>query len=118
MSFLRKSMFMALVLTAVARGQMVKRDPSVGYLYPAGVQRGTTAHIVAGGQFLGGPVEVYVSGEGVSAKPVKFIRPLFNIQREQRYLLMVRMAEVREITSMRWDFQMALMISSVTPWHT
>jgi len=40
--------------------------PVVTYLYPAGAQRGTTAEITAGGTFDTWPVNVWVSGTGVS----------------------------------------------------
>jgi len=97
MSFVR-SMACAAVIAcaAIAAGQSMKREPHIGYLYPAGARRGTTARIVAGGQFLNGPIDVHVSGRGVRASVVRYVRPLFNIQREQRYLLMKRMAETRD----------------------
>ncbi len=85
-----------LLLTAAAGAQSARRDPAIGYLYPAGVQRGTTAQIAVGGQYLMGPVEVHVTGPGVKASIVKYMRPIFNIQREQRLKLMVQMAAVRE----------------------
>ena len=96
MSFIRQLAFTAVALAAtVAMGQSASREPHIGYLYPAGVQRGTTARIVVGGQYLNGSAEVYVSGKGVRAKVVRYMRPINNIQREQRYLLMKAMAETR-----------------------
>jgi hypothetical protein len=79
-----------------AWGQSSTNQPQIGYLYPAGGQRGTVIQIVAGGQFLRGASEVYISGDGVRAKVVKYIRPLRNIQKEQRELLQERMKEVLE----------------------
>ncbi|KPK50080.1 MAG: hypothetical protein AMK72_03035 [Planctomycetes bacterium SM23_25] len=97
MSFVRRLTFAAAVLSvATARGQSVRREPHIGYLYPAGVRQGSTAQIIAGGQYLAGPVEVYVSGKGVRASVVRYIRPIFNLQRAQRSVLLKRMAEVRE----------------------
>ena len=97
MSFMRKLMFAAAVLcVATARGQSIRREPHIGYLYPAGAQQGSTVQIVAGGQYLAGPIDVYVSGKGVRASVVRYFKPLFNIQKEQRFLLLKRMAEVRE----------------------
>ena len=97
MSFMRKLAFAAVILCAAAAwGQSTKREPHIGYLYPAGGRQGTTVRVIAGGQFLAGPTDVYVSGEGVRASVNRYIKPLFNIQREQRFLLMKRMAEVRE----------------------
>ncbi len=97
MSSMHKLAFAAVILcVATARGQSTRREPHIGYLYPAGGRQGTTVHIIAGGQFLTGPTNIYVSGKGVSASVDRYIRPLFNIQKEQRLLLMKRMAEVRE----------------------
>ena len=51
MSFIRMrgAAFAAVALAAtVALGQSASRDPHIGYLYPAGVRRGTTARIVVG----------------------------------------------------------------------
>ncbi len=42
--------------------------PRIGYAYPAGGQAGTVVEAELGGQYLGGPVAVIVSGEGVTAK--------------------------------------------------
>ncbi len=100
MSLLRTHALVALIAAiqafpAAAPGQ-ANRDPHIGYLYPGGGQRGTTFRIIAGGQFLRGAKEVFVSGDGVKAAVVTYFRPLFNINREQRYLLMKRMAAVRE----------------------
>ena len=80
---------------AIAMGQSASREPHIGYLYPAGARRGATTRIVAGGQYLTGPVAVHVSGKGVRASIVRYMRPIFNIQTEHRYLLMIRMGEAR-----------------------
>jgi len=85
-----------LLLAAGAAAQSARRDPAIGYLYPAGVCRGATEQIALGGQYLNGPIDVHVTGPGVKASVVKYIRPLFNIQREQRLKLMSQMAAVRE----------------------
>ena len=82
--------------SVTARGQSRTTQPQIGYLYPAGGQRGTTFQITAGGQGLRGAGDVYISGEGVRAKIIKYIRPLRNIQSEQRALLQERMKEVRD----------------------
>ena len=42
----------ALVLAALLAGTAWAADPYVGYIYPAGVQAGTTNRLVVGGQFL------------------------------------------------------------------
>jgi len=92
----RVTFAVAILCVATARGQSVRREPQIGYLYPAGVRRGATVQIVVGGQYLGGPVAAYVSGKGVRASVVRYVRPIFNLQREQRSVLLKRMAEVRQ----------------------
>jgi len=91
-------MFVALTLCiATAWGQSNMREPHIGYLYPGGGQQGTVIQITAGGQYLGGATEVYVSGQGVHASVIRYVRPLRNLQKEQRQLLQKRLREVRNI---------------------
>ena len=59
-------------------------DSHIGYLYPAGAQQGREVIIIAGGQSLRGAGEVYVSGQGVRAEVVKYIRPFPNLNKERR----------------------------------
>jgi len=97
MASTRRMMFVTLALcVATTWGQTSTNQPHIGFLYPAGGQQGCVVKIIAGGQFLNGATDVYVSGEGVHASVVKYIRPLRNIQQEQRKLLQQRMKEVRE----------------------
>ncbi|MHC4630052.1 MAG: hypothetical protein ACYS9C_02130 [Planctomycetota bacterium] len=97
MSFMQRLMFVALMLcVATAWGQSVTNQPHIGYLYPGGGQQGSVIKITAGGQFLGGATDVYVSGQGVRASVVRYIRPRRNLQKEQRQLLQKRLKEVRE----------------------
>ncbi len=62
---------------ATAWGQQSGQAPHIGYLYPAGGQRGTTVQIHAGGQHLRGATGVHVSGDGVHASVIEFIPPLW-----------------------------------------
>jgi len=90
-------LFVALTLcVATAWGQSNKREPHIGYLYPGGGQQDSVVQITAGGQFLTGATNVYVSGEGVRASVIRYIRPLRNLQKEQRVLLQKRLKEVRQ----------------------
>ena len=61
--------------------------PYIGFVYPAGGQQGTTFQIRLGGQNLDGVSGVQVSGRGVQAKVVEYLRPLNNqdtaLMREQ-----------------------------------
>src|SRR6516225_6103945 len=45
--------------------------PALNYLFPAGGQRGTTVEVTASGSFERWPVQAWVSGKGVVAKPGK-----------------------------------------------
>lgn len=95
MSNIRKLIFFTLVVcVATAHGQIKNNEPHIGYLYPSGGQQGTVITITAGGQLLKGVTNVYISGKGVHGSVVKYIKPVRNIQREQRELLQERMKEV------------------------
>ena len=78
--------------------------PDIGYLYPAGGQQGSTIHITAGGQFLRGAANVYVSGEGVTASVIQYMRPVRNLNQDQRKILQARMKDVRakRLTELGW----------------
>ena len=67
-----------LVIASSAWGQYI------GYVYPAGGQQGTKFPIVIGGYRLDQVEEVFVNGEGVSAKVVDFYRNMGN--QELRFL--------------------------------
>jgi hypothetical protein len=99
MSSIRRPLFLTLTLcVATAWGQSSSTNkPQIGYLYPGGGRQGTVVLITAGGQFLRGAADVHVSGEGVHAKVIEYIKPLRNLQKEQRQLLQQRMKEVREM---------------------
>ena len=95
----RTRILMLAVMTlgvATAWGQSNTREPQIGYLYPSGGQRDTVVQITAGGQFLRGAVAVHVSGDGVHAKVIKYLRPVFNINKDQRELLQKNLKEVRQ----------------------
>lgn len=61
-------------LASVAQAQ--QRGAHIGYVYPAGGQRGATFDAVIGGQFLTGLNGVDVSGGGVRAEIVELIQPI------------------------------------------
>jgi len=96
--FIQKLTFLTLALyVGTAWGQPNTNEPHIGYLYPAGGQQGSVIQIVAGGQFLRGAAEVYICGEGVRGSVIRYIRPLRNLQKEQRQLLQRRLKEVRGV---------------------
>jgi len=66
--------------------QQVRRDSHIGYVFPAGGQRGTTFEVTVGGQFLDGTTEALASGSGVRLTVVRLNKPIpdkrFNELRE------------------------------------
>ena len=75
---MRRRAFWIAVAAAVFASAVAAQPPTphAGYVYPAGGQRGTSIEVRLGGQFLGGANKVYVSGRGVEAKVVQYVRPL------------------------------------------
>ncbi len=77
-----------LVVVAAVHAQNM---PHIGYVYPAGGQRGTTFQVVVGGQFLDGVSEACFSGAGIQAVVVQHTKPLtqkeFNDLREKLRIL-------------------------------
>ena len=94
MSMMRK--ILLVVLTMYGTAASAQQEPHIGYLYPAGGQQGTTTRIIAGGQFLRGPTDVYISGEGISASVIKYYRPANFLQKDRRRLLQKRLSQVRD----------------------
>ena len=73
--------------------------PHVGYVYPAGGRQGTVVRVTVGGQGLGEPAAVYVSGTGVSASVVDFVRPLTDQERSRTATFL------RDLVRRRWSAQ-------------
>lgn len=64
------------VLAAPAMGQQQQFNPHIGYVYPAGGKQGTTFEVNIGGQNLDGVTGAYVSGHGVTATLVEYVKPI------------------------------------------
>jgi len=65
------------VFFAIAPGALAQeRVSSIGYIYPAGGRQGASFEVTIGGQFLKDVSDVYISGRGVKAEFVKYIKPL------------------------------------------
>ena len=64
------------ILCAAAQDAAAQRYPQIGYVYPAGGRQGASFEVTVGGQYLNGAEEVYVSGTGVQAAVVKYVKPL------------------------------------------
>ncbi|OVE74438.1 hypothetical protein BVX94_00260 [bacterium B17] len=79
------SVLLLMPLSVVAQ----KWGPDIGYVYPAGAQKGTTITVGVAGQYLRAMKDVHISGEGVEVSIVTNM-PAFpnNLNRERRYLVM------------------------------
>ncbi len=71
-------------------------EPRIGYVYPAGAQRGSIIEVIVGGQVLQEPTAAYVSGEGVRAVVIKHYRPDDNLDGDERRELQRQMRDLRE----------------------
>jgi hypothetical protein len=63
-------------LLAMASATQAQPRPYIGFVYPAGGQQGATFQIRLGGQNMTSETEVHVSGRGVRAKVVEYLRRL------------------------------------------
>ncbi len=95
------------VCVACAWGQSNRREPHLGYLYPAGGRQGAVVEITAGGQFLGNVTDVYVSGEGVRASVVRYVGR-FNLMGDQ-------VEELRRRVEVLWKQRRAELIGEPVP---
>ncbi len=69
--------------------------PYLGYAYPTGGQQGTTFEVRLGGQGMDNNSSVQVSGKGVRAKVIEYLRRLNN---EEMNLLKEQLAELKRAT--------------------
>jgi hypothetical protein len=79
MTRMRWSIFAGVVLVvagAAAADAQPLNAPHIGYVYPAGGQRGTTVQIKVGGRFLDTITAAAVSGSGIHARVVGVDKPL------------------------------------------
>lgn len=78
MAFFRGSVVLSLAVLAVAASPAgaQQRSLSIGYVYPAGGQRGSSFEAVVGGQFLTGVNAIDVTGAGVRATLVELVQPI------------------------------------------
>ena len=94
---IRKLFFTTLLICVALMSSWANAEPPhIGYLYPAGGQQGTDIQITVGGQLLRGATKVYISGEGVEASVIEYMRPITNLNKEQRELIQSRLKEVKD----------------------
>jgi hypothetical protein len=87
---------LAIGLPAIVTEALAQRDPHVGYVYPAGGQRGNEFHITVGGQYLEGTTGVRINGEGVEFTIVRHISALTR-QRTNKIRQMLRALRLKEL---------------------
>jgi hypothetical protein len=85
--------FIVVLIAGWVQAQPNPRDPHIGFLYPAGGQRGTEVTLTAGGQNLRGGRQVTVSGTGVKAEILQYCPPLANLGVEERQEIQRRFRE-------------------------
>ncbi len=75
---IRWQVIVALLLAAapLALAQPVQSNPRIGYTYPAGGKQGSSFEIVVGGQALDGVNEAHISGGGVRATIIEYVKPI------------------------------------------
>lgn len=74
---MRASVILLPLLEILATETMAQdENPRIGYAYPTGGQRGTTFHVEIGGQNLDGASAARISGTGVMAEVIGYLRPL------------------------------------------
>lgn len=75
------------------------REPTLGYVYPAGGRAGSTFVVELGGQALEGATNLYVSGGGVEATLLDYSRPLTPREFNQLRIELERLQEKRRAAS-------------------
>lgn len=70
------AIFGVMALLGMAAAAQAQNSPRIGYVYPAGGQRGTTFQVVVGGQYLDGAAGAWFSGKGVQAVVVGHTKPM------------------------------------------
>ncbi len=103
-----------LLATVAARAQTERRDPHMGYLYPAGGRAGDVVLVTVGGQNLRGVSAVHLTGTGVQAKVLRHYPPLRNLDPEQREALAARF---HDLVEQRWaELHKAGRVGPTPPW--
>jgi hypothetical protein len=98
-----------------AWAQQNRREPYIGYLYPAGGRQRSTFRVTVGGQNLGGVTDVYSTGKGVQAKVLRHYQPLRNISPEQREVLIGTMSD---LFAKRWaELEKDGLVGPLPPWR-
>jgi hypothetical protein len=78
----------AVAMLTAARAE--EPAPHLGYVYPAGGRQGTEFLVTVGGQHLAGVGRAFVSGAGVQASVVEYVKPITKEQADQLRLQLLR----------------------------
>ena len=82
--------------------------PHIGYVYPAGARAGAATRITVGGQFLDGVTEAVVSGAGLQASMVGFLKPMTPMEVNQLREQVQALADKRKAGTLTVDEQKTL----------
>jgi hypothetical protein len=78
---MRRGRWPALLSFALACPALAQQNaPHIGYVYPAGGRQGASFQVTVGGQFLDGVNNAYLSGAGVQAGVLQYVKPLTQAQ--------------------------------------
>ncbi|MCX7917987.1 MAG: PPC domain-containing protein [bacterium] len=91
MNKLIKIFFVMLLIKKLIWPQMSSNQPSIGYVYPSGGQRGTIVEFIVGGQNIRGARDVYFSNKKIKVISVTPIPPL---NPQQKRLLTKNIREI------------------------
>lgn len=61
-------LFTVLVLAATGRTAFAQTAPQIGFLFPAGAQRGAKVQVQVGGKYMPAPCGIWIGGEGVRSE--------------------------------------------------
>lgn len=73
---IHRRLYPVILLTAALCRPASAKDPHIGYIYPAGAQRGASVTVTVGGQFLEGATNIMVTGEGIRAEVAGYFKEL------------------------------------------
>lgn len=95
--YLRVLPAMLLLLMLVGgSGDALAADPFVGYVYPCGVQAGSSARLLLGGQNLQGVQGGIVTGEGVNISKITIVPNFPRADSRQRKYLLAWIADIEK----------------------
>ncbi len=83
LSHFHQRLVASLLLGIITVAGWAQNQPRIGYLYPAGGKQGTTVTVLAGGQYLQGVTNAYMSGKGIDVTVKDYVKTLTPQQHNQ-----------------------------------